>query len=299
MLANQHAYLTHAQIITALREIVACADPQKRRTLILRLKASNAPDVIRSIMATDAHLKQQEGVMQIAPLEPPFSPVKESLTVAAPTMSSREIAALVESRHDSVKRTVVRLVERGVITRPPLVDEFIEGKQRPEKAYHLEKRDSYVVVAQLSPEFTARLVDRWQELESGMGALPDFKNPALAARAWADQVEGRQVAEAALQRAQPVIEAHEILMESEGSLCITDAAKVLNMRPKALFAWLAAHRWIFRRKGSPWLGYNAMIIAGFLEHKVTTITRSSGPNRVTQQVRVTPKGLAKLARVIE
>jgi hypothetical protein len=27
------------------------------------------------------------------------------------------------------------------------------------------KRDSIVVVAQLSPEFTARLVDRWQELE--------------------------------------------------------------------------------------------------------------------------------------
>lgn len=27
------------------------------------------------------------------------------------------------------------------------------------------KRDSIIVVAQLSPEFTARLVDRWKELE--------------------------------------------------------------------------------------------------------------------------------------
>ena len=54
MLANQQAYLTHAQIITALREILACADPQKRRALILRLKASNAPDVIRANMATSA-----------------------------------------------------------------------------------------------------------------------------------------------------------------------------------------------------------------------------------------------------
>ena len=38
------------------------------------------------------------------------------------TMSSREIAELVDSRHDSVKRTVERLAERGVIGLPPLVE---------------------------------------------------------------------------------------------------------------------------------------------------------------------------------
>ena len=36
------------------------------------------------------------------------------------------------------------------------------------------KRDSIIVVAQLSPEFTARLVDRWQALESGE-ATPAFR----------------------------------------------------------------------------------------------------------------------------
>ena len=34
------------------------------------------------------------------------------------------------------------------------------------KIFHVGKRDSYVVVAQLSPEFTDRLVDRWQALEA-------------------------------------------------------------------------------------------------------------------------------------
>ena len=38
------------------------------------------------------------------------------------TMSSREIADLVDSRHDSVKRTIERLVVQGVIESPPLVD---------------------------------------------------------------------------------------------------------------------------------------------------------------------------------
>lgn len=39
------------------------------------------------------------------------------------TMSSREIADLVEKRHGVVKLSIERLVERGVIVQPPLVDE--------------------------------------------------------------------------------------------------------------------------------------------------------------------------------
>lgn len=86
----------------------------------------------------------------------------------AVTMSSREIAELVESRHDSVKRTIERLAERKVIGSPPMV-EYLDGLGRPATEYLFSgekgKRDSFVVVAQLSPEFTGALVDRWQKLE--------------------------------------------------------------------------------------------------------------------------------------
>lgn len=96
-------------------------------------------------------------------------------------MTSREIADLVGSRHDSVKRTVDRLVERGVIELPPTVE--IQTATQPTKAYIFSgekgKRDSIVVVAQLSPEFTARLVDRWQELESQQVAQKQQTLPAL------------------------------------------------------------------------------------------------------------------------
>ena len=80
------------------------------------------------------------------------------------TMSSLEIADLVESRHDNVKRTIERLAEKKVIQLPPM-EEVKNNKGQTVSCYMIGKRDSYVVVAQLSPEFTARLVDRWQELE--------------------------------------------------------------------------------------------------------------------------------------
>ena len=79
------------------------------------------------------------------------------------TMSSKEIAAVVQSRHDSVKRTIITLQSKGLITFTQTVE---KGDGRPAEVFHVNKRDSYVVVAQLSPEFTAVLVDRWQELES-------------------------------------------------------------------------------------------------------------------------------------
>jgi len=78
------------------------------------------------------------------------------------TMSSREIADVVESRHDNVKRTMETLLEKGLIAFTQTEEKTLG---RPGVVYHVNKRDSYVVVAQLSPEFTARLVDRWQELE--------------------------------------------------------------------------------------------------------------------------------------
>ncbi|MGN7980227.1 Rha family transcriptional regulator [Burkholderia sp. 22313] len=85
-------------------------------------------------------------------------------------MSSREIADLVESRHDNVKVTIERLVARGVIASPAMQEKATAG--RPVIEYWVGKRDSYVIVAQLSPEFTARLVDRWQELEAAAKAPP-------------------------------------------------------------------------------------------------------------------------------
>jgi phage regulator Rha-like protein len=85
-----------------------------------------------------------------------------------PTMTSREIADLVSVRHDNVRRTIEALAERGVITLPQIEEKPTAG--RPSLVYVFTgaagKRDSIVTVAQLSPEFTARLVDRWQELEN-------------------------------------------------------------------------------------------------------------------------------------
>ncbi|EFJ1098056.1 DNA-binding protein [Escherichia coli] len=88
------------------------------------------------------------------------------------SMTSVEIAELVGSRHDKVKQSIERLAERRIIQLPPMgISENINGLGLTQKSKHYlfegerGKRGSIIVVAQLCPEFTARLVDRWRELE--------------------------------------------------------------------------------------------------------------------------------------
>lgn len=89
------------------------------------------------------------------------------ISTAVLTMTSREISDLVESRHDNVKIAIERLAHRGVIQLPATQD-VKNGQGQTVTEYRVGKRDSYIIVAQLSPEFTARLVDRWQELETAV-----------------------------------------------------------------------------------------------------------------------------------
>ncbi|SOQ16431.1 Rha family transcriptional regulator [Pseudomonas syringae group genomosp. 3] len=103
-------------------------------------------------------------------------------TSNAPTMSSQEIADLVGSRHDKVKQSIERLVERGTISQPPVGDGPRSANGVVVQEYHVIKRDSFIVVAQLSPEFTAALVDRWQELED-QAARPMTQAEITAANA--------------------------------------------------------------------------------------------------------------------
>ena len=93
--------------------------------------------------------------------------------VQAPSMTSLEISEMLGNRHDKTKQSIERLAEQGVIELPPLGD--VQNKGGNNRKYTTSlytftgdkgKRDCLVVVAQLSPAFTANIVDRWIYLET-------------------------------------------------------------------------------------------------------------------------------------
>lgn len=159
------------------------------------------------------------------------------------TMSSLDISELLGSRHDSVKRTIETLASKGVIEFPQSVE--IKTATKPTVAFVFSgeqgKRDSIVVVAQLSPEFTAALVDRWQELERGAPKLPNFNNPAESARAWAEQFEANQCAQQKLIEAQPKVDFVDRYVLSDNCFGFREVCKKLHANESRFREFLLSH----------------------------------------------------------
>lgn len=234
------------------------------------------------------------------------------------SMTSQQIAELVQSRHDSVKRSIERIAEKGVITLPPLVEtsfkDFI-GKTQRTTAYVFSgeqgKRDSIVVVAQLSPEFTAALVDRWQELEQQatskpvMPALPNFTNPADAAIAWAEQYRAKEVAQAQVIELQPKAEALARISQSVGATNIRDSAQAVAMRQNDFVAWCLdvdkpiSRRFMYRDEKGVLNAYSHRTSAGLMTQKLQSFVGHDGRDRAKPRVRFTPAGVAKVAEILE
>lgn len=160
----------------------------------------------------------------------------------------------------------------------------------------------YAYAMWISPAFSVRVIQAYDAAQTA----PAKVDPAslsrrdllkLALQAEEELAEAR----ATVAVLEPKAAALDRIATARGSLCITDAAKHLGVRPSALFDWLHINTWIYRRHGArDWLGYQHRVQAGQLEHKATTV-RATGINgepieRVRSQVRITPKGLTAIAQ---
>ncbi|MBI0180238.1 phage antirepressor KilAC domain-containing protein [Commensalibacter sp. W8163] len=147
----------------------------------------------------------------------------------------------------------------------------------------------------ISPAFHLKVIRAYDDLVQGkyqpVGHFQIPQSYPEALRLAADQAEQ-------INELKPKADGFDRIATADGSLCITDAAKNLQMGPKELFFYLNSHEWIYRRTGNRnWLAYQDKIKQGLLEHKVTEVSLSDGTSRISEQVRITPKGLTRLSEM--
>ena len=209
------------------------------------------------------------------------------------TMTSLEIATLVDSRHDKVKQSIERLAERGAITLPQLGEVSNSGASpKSIGVYMVGKRDSYVIVAQLSPEFTARLGDRWQELEQlSAPALPDLSNPTALRGLLLTYTDKVLALEATVSAQAPKVAFAEAVGAAENDQKVREVAKALGIGPRKLLAFLKDNG-ILMRDGLP---FQHHIECGrFRVVEVAYDDPRDGSKRMRLQTRVTGKGVTFL-----
>ena len=227
--------------------------------------------------------------------------LSQSQNVSRHTMSSREIAELTGSTHDNVLKTVRALVAKGVVSSNDTPYVHPQNGQ-VYREFLLSQRDTLVVVSGYSVELRARIIDRWQELESRVvGQLEIPTSFAEALRLAADQAEQNQILQQVIAKQAPKVEALHRLAKSQGDVCITTAAQLLGVRPTRLFAWMNQNRWIHRRTThSSWVAYQPRLNSGWLKHKLVKVGGGEGEDiKVVEQVMVTRSGMVTLAEQLQ
>ena len=105
------------------------------------------------------------------------------------TMSSREIAELTGKEHRNVLADIRKMLEDLRLTYAEFSADLPDKYGRLQPAFVLPKRETLILVSGYSTELRARIIDRWQELESSVAQPPGRLESSEA-------VEAVQIAEA-------------------------------------------------------------------------------------------------------
>jgi len=211
------------------------------------------------------------------------------------TMSSLEIAKLTGKPHNDVLKAIRAMepawvkVNGGNFSRVEYKD--AKGEMRP--AFELTKTECLYVATKFNDEARAKLVIRWEELEkkarANMLHLPDFTNPAEAARAWAQEyeqkttlmIENKRLEEENIQLAVENQELKndknylDLIMRSKALLTVSQIAQDYGMSGKALNKKLADMGIQYSINGQ-WILYARYKDCGYVSSRSIDITRSDG-----------------------
>lgn len=211
---------------------------------------------------------------------------------SALTMSSREITKLVNSRHSDVCKSIETLISKGVIWgyQPKPYTHPQNGQIYYE--YFLNKRDTYILVAQFSPEFTAAVIDRWQELENQQNPTALLPQNYLQALEQLVASEKEKQALALENKAmKPKADFVDLYVDIGTTKSLRETAKILNMPEKAMIAALDRDKALYRQSGNL-IPYSDKQSRGLFT--VKTGTAEHGHNFT--QTRVTSKGIQWIAQ---
>lgn len=216
----------------------------------------------------------------------------------ARTMNSFDLLVLVNEARIQHGESEVRRADFTARCKDELDGEYYEtfvvrNSRGPASEGLMLTKDQCMLVSMRESKAVRRSVlDRINAAEAPrvIATLPDFSNPAAAARAWAEQYEQRQVAQQALTIAAPKVEFVDRYVKSSGLKGFRQTAKLLRAN-EARFREFLLDKKIMYRMGGEWQAYQQHIDAGRFEVKTDTAENGHAFN----QTKFTPKGVTWVA----
>ena len=177
------------------------------------------------------------------------------------TMTSLEIAEVTGKQHAHIMRDIRKLLEQGVSESNFGLTSYRQaqpnGGSKDVPMYQLTKKGCLILASGYDALLREKIINRWEELENQVRkseiVMPNFSNPAEAARAWADQYERNLALEAnnkelkeENQTLAPKGEYFDDLVARNLLTNFTKVAHQLNIKRKTFIEWLIRDKFIYR-----------------------------------------------------
>lgn len=219
-------------------------------------------------------------------------------------VDSKSVAENFGKSHRHVNRDIENLIQKDVskIGHMFYETETPDSYGRMQKSYYMNRDGFSLLVMGFTGkeaiEWKLKYIEAFNEMEKKLKnplALPNFSNPAEAARAWADQFEKRKQAESLNEANRPKVIFAEAVSTSKDGILVGMLAKLLHQNgvkigQNRLFQWLRDKGYLMKRGVDKNMPTQRSKELGLFDVKERVVGNPDGSIRLTRTPVVTGKG---------
>lgn len=235
-------------------------------------------------------------------------------------MTSLQISEVTGRKHANVLRDIRNLLKDGASELNFELSSYQQnqpnGGTKEVPMYNLTPKGCLILASGYDVVLREKIIDKLEEYQQKdritMTALPDFSNPAEAARAWADMYDQKLIeskrADAAGQQVitltkeieamEPKVSYYDTILNNKSTVLTTQIALDYGMSAKAFNQMLFEMR-IQHKVGDQWILYAPYISQGYMHSKPVEITHNNGLKTIKYNSEWTQKGRLFLYDVLK
>ena len=224
-------------------------------------------------------------------------------------MTSLQIAEVTGKMHKHVLRDIKVILKNGASETNFGLTSYKDKQGKEQPMFTLTPKGCLILASGYDVVLREKIIDKLEEYQQKEKEqvvsvlLPDFSNPAEAARAWAEQYEQKMIeckrAEEAEQQVlaltseietlQPKVSYYDMILNNKSTMLITQIAQDYGMTAKAMNKTLF-ELGVQHKVNDQWILYAKYLGQGYVQSKPVTITHSNGTQSVKLNTEWTQKG---------